>query len=397
MTFYWNPFKCYVLSCLAVLGVYSLGFSDLYPAPSLNVLVFLLATSIASALLSWDVSRIKASASVQPWGDARHDLFIAIAIAVAFLVEIAYAGVVPLFAVSGLADYDYRDFGIPTFHVVLVGVCFFYSVYWWDLYLQGLGKLYGWIAFSGVIWALLIMNRGAMLISLVAFLFSYGNRLGLRKRMWQILAGTVLIAWGFGYVGEIRTQAMGIDGEDLILSIGGANGRFAESGIPKKFFWFYLYASSPLANLENTASEISGASHAYVGIVVDFLPDFISKRIVTEQEVEMVQPYLITPQLTVATAYGRPLVTLGWLGPYLLHFYFLLICSGLIRYVRRSRYAGAIVAILCAQGCLMFFDNMVVFSGAVGQVIVGLCLVFGEYHGIRIFRRSEKRTFVVES
>lgn len=373
------------MTCVIVLGVYLLEFSNLYPKLGWDLFAFLAVTGSASALLSWDVARLKIRQRNVRVVFGR-DLRIALLICLGFVLEMAYAGAVPIIASSGGADYDYRDFGIPTFHVFLIGVCFFYSVYWWDLYLQGHDRRYGLMAFTGVFLALVIMNRGAMLISLVAFLFAYGNRVGLRKRAWHIGAFVVLIAWGFGVVGEIRTQAMGIVDEDLILTIGDASDRFTGSGIPKNFFWFYLYASSPLANLQNTANNISGAGFPVIGFVVDFLPDFISKRLVTEQQVEMVWPILITPQLTVATAYGRPLVTLGWWGPYLLHLYFLFVYSFLVRYVRRSRYGGALVAIFCAQGCLMFFDNMVVFSGAVGQVLVGVFLVFLERNGITLFR-----------
>lgn len=387
MKLYWNPFKCYAMTCVVVLAVYLLEFSNLYPKLGWDVFAFLTITGFASALLSWDVARIRIRQR-RVRAVFGHDARIALLICFGFLLEIAYAGAVPIIASSGSADYDYREFGIPTFHVVLIGVCFFYSVYWWDLYLQGHDRRYGWMAFTGVFWALIIMNRGAMLISLVAFLFAYGNRVGLRKRAWYIGVFVVLIAWGFGVVGEIRTQAMGIVDEDLILTIGDASDRFTGSGIPKNFFWFYLYASSPLANLQNTANNISGAGFPLIGMMVDFLPDFISKRLVTEQQVEMVWPILITPQLTVATAYGRPLVTLGWLGPYLLHLYFLGIYSLLVRYVRYSRYGGALVAVFCAQGCLMFFDNMIVFSGAIGQVLVGVTLVFLERKRINIFRSS---------
>jgi hypothetical protein len=185
-------------------------------------------------------------------------------------------------------------------------------------------------------------------------------------------------------MGEIRTRSMGIDIEYIILDIGEANERFKNSAFPNNFFWFYLYASSPLANLQNTANSIGDVDPSLIGIIVDFLPDFISKRLVTDAQLDAIWPILITPQLTVATAFGRPLVTLGWYGPYMLFFYFAGINFLVISYANGSKYFGALLAIACAQGCLMFFDNMMVFSGAVGPIIVGLFLIAIEKNRISI-------------
>jgi hypothetical protein len=196
----------------------------------------------------------------------------------------------------------------------------------------------------------------------------------------------VLVVWGFGVVGEIRTKAMGVDDDLIILDIGRATDLFKELPIPSSFFWFYLYASSPLANLQNTAETKSAASDTYAAFVVDFLPDFVSKRMLTEIQIESIGPSLITPQLTVATAFGRPLSSLGWFGPYLLFAYFSAFASVAIINIRSSRYGGALVSMFCAQGCLMFFDNMMVFSGAICPLLVGLSLAFLEYRKVRLFK-----------
>lgn len=376
MKLYWNPFKCYAITSIVVLLLYSLRYSSLFPELTLTVYAFLLSSSILSLALSWKVSSLAFTGiSVTK---ARYDFYIACAFTLGFLLEVLYAGTLPILSGGGHNSYDYVSFGIPVFHVFLIGASFFYSVYWWDLYIQNFGFKYFIYALSIILWAILIMNRGAVLICLISFLFAYGNRVGIKKKFIYLLIFSFFIVWFFALVGDVRTKASGDLTEDMILKVGGANENFKNSGLPNFFYWFYIYVTSPLANLQTTINHISFNISPLNGIIIDFLPDFVSKRILSENEIKKLWPTLITPQLTVATAFARPIITLGLLGPYLLILYFLVLNFLFLWLIRRSKYSVTLNSIFCAQGTLLFFDNMIVFSGAVCQVIFGLLLVFFE-------------------
>jgi hypothetical protein len=376
---FWNPFSAYCVACLFVVLVYSLGFSDLYPDLSASMLVFLFFSVITAALLSWSVAGLPLHPVSASFQFGKNWLLAGIFLA-GFAAEFAYFGGIPLLqGVSGVG-VDYVSFGIPTFHVFLIGTSSFYAVYWWDCYLISKDRRFLAISSIAVLASLLMLSRGGVLIHLVAFAFAYGNRRGFRRKA---LLGTLLgigIILGFGYLGEVR---MGSRAEEFILKVGGANDKFLNSKLPDSTFWFYLYASSPLANFQYSELHKTTDATQWIGVVVDGLPDFISKYFITQDEVEAIAPLRITNELTVGTAYARPILTLGWPGPYALHILFLAFGYCTIRLSRNSDCYSAILALLCAQGSLMFFDNMLTFSGSLTPILVGLAIIFVQRLGLR--------------
>jgi hypothetical protein len=207
---------------------------------------------------------------------------------------------------------------------------------------------------------------------LLSFVFAYGNRIGLRRRFLLLGSMALAVILGFGYLGEAR---VGSEARNIILTMGGANEAFAESGLPDPVFWFYLYVSSPLANLQYTELHRPLGFVQWIGVLADFTPDFVSRHVITPEQFAEIGPILVTPGLTVGTAYARPLVTLGWVGAYALHALFLLFFYFCISFARGSKFYGALLAFLSGLGCLMFFDNMLSFAGGIGPVLVGLGMV----------------------
>jgi hypothetical protein len=373
MRSFWNPFTTYCVACAFVVLVYSLDFSSLYPDLTQDVVAFLIYSVLSAGLLSFFVAGIPIPeiriADRKTW-----ECLLACFFVVGYASEFAYAGDVPLLQALSGGGADYTYFGIPTFHVLLWGISSFYSVFWWDCYLGTKYKRYLIFSSIGIVAPMLMFSRGGVLMNALACLFVYGNRRGLRRRGLLLGVCAICVALGFGYLGELR---VGTRAQNLILTIGGANEKILDSQLPDPTFWFYLYVSSPLANLQYAELHRSSDALSRVGVVVDFLPDFVSKYFATVEEVSAVDRSLrISDALTAGTAYARPLVNLGWIGPYALHTIFLAFAFCATRFSRRSRYYGAILALLCAQGGLMFFDNMFVYAGSIGPILVGLALAF---------------------
>ncbi len=377
MKMYWNPFKTYVISSCFVFLAYSLHFSDLYPPLSVDLLFFLSAAVLLSICLSWYFSSINGCFNKQQ-PRVRRDFTIFFILMTGFICEIAYDGGVPLYWIISGQLFDYRTLGIPTFHVFLVGFNYFFAVYWWDVFLLSRQRSYLYMSILSVAWAIVFVSRGAFLISMIAFLFAYGNRIGLRRQLLLLGFLGFLILSAFGYLGDLRTSSMGSVEENIILRIGGANKNFFDSGLSNNAFWAYLYTSSPLGNFQMTLNNYRGAPSPFSGFVLDFLPDFLSKHMVTQTDMENLIPILTTPELTVSTAFARPYVTMGWMGPVALYIYYAVFCAMVMLLSRKSRYFPALLAILATQGSLMFFDNMLVFSGIIGPLFVGMALVFFE-------------------
>jgi hypothetical protein len=367
-----NPFAAYAAGFSLALAVYSLGYSDLYPPLQPSLIWFLLVTSGICVWFAYFYRNTQLTAAPYRESLASH-VTIFVAIVTAFVVEVLANRGIPLQQVLAGADISYRDFGLPVLHVAFSGFCYFFAVYWFDLYLQRRGRLFLVFSLCALSTSLLTLLRGAFVVTLIAIIAVYIQRRGLSKRLlviFAIISGGFL--WGFGFLGDIRTH--GASGESVILSIGDASDKFRNSNIPTELFWPYLYASSPLANLQlNITDRVTNDSPGLY-FILEYLPDFVSKRIVDESSVAVSSPILIVDQLTVSTMYGRSFVLLGWFGLWLTFFYFVMVSVICLKVLRNSKYLVATTGILSSLAFLAIFDNMYIVSGGILQALVAVLL-----------------------
>jgi len=375
-----NPFAAYTAGFLLALSVYSLGYSDLYPPLEQPLIWFLLATCAISAILA---AAVGGNANSFEYGheSLRINLFIFFAIVIVFAAEVIANGGIPIFLlVSGEADFSYLDFGIPTVHVAFVGFCGFYAVYWFDLYISGRGRTFLALSLAASSTSLLIVSRGAFIITLMALVIVYVQRRGFNRKLFISLAACVgAVLWGFAFVGDLRTH--GATGESIILTIGEASDRFTESKVPTALFWPYLYISGPLANLQLNVSNRIANDAPVLYFSMEWLPDFVSKRVVTEETIIESSPLRVKNELTVATMYGRGFLLLGWVGVLLSYVYFAFVSFAVLEILRKSKYFIAASSILSSLALLCIFDNMCIFSGGITQILAALLLfVFERPH-----------------
>lgn len=343
----------------------------------MEMAIFLLGTSGSSLLLSaiyWIITQSSEKPAVE--NGLRKEKIIFLVISFGFLIEFVYSKSIPLISLALGAVFDYREFGIPTFHVILVGVNFFYVAHWCSMYFSTKQRAYLLMQLGGLAFGLLIMNRGAIIISLIAILFIYTNNQLSFKKIIKAISLMVIVVWLFGFIGNLRFLSQEIFYEDPILRIGSASSSFIKSGLPNEFFWVYLYATSPLANFQLTVETTQVSwNYFFHGIASNFIPDFLSKHVVNQNIENIPKPELITPELTVSTAFAPAFATMDWLGPYAVYVYFVAYTLAVAAMTKRSQHHQTIMALISAQAALLFFDNMLVFSGAVGPVLIGLLLV----------------------
>ncbi len=367
-----NPFAAYTAGFCIALCVYSLGYSDLYPPLQQSLISFLLVTCAVCVLLAITIGDIEDTCAHRHQSVELH-LYIAIVLIAVFAAEIIVNRGIPLVLITTGADFNYQDFGIPVVHVAFVGFCYFYAVYWFDVYLLERRQLFLALSVSATSTSLLIFNRGAFMITLLALVFVYVQRRGISRRLLQSFAVIIIgTLWGFGLLGDLRTH--GASGESIILKIGEASDRFVNSDIPTALFWPYLYVSSPLANLQLNITDRVANDSPGTYFELEFLPDFVSKRIVSDDTVMSLNPVLITDELAVSTMYGRSFLLMGWIGLLLSFSYFIVVTVICLKILRGSKYFITASGILSSLAFLNIFDNMYIFAGGILQVIVALFL-----------------------
>lgn len=369
-----NPFWMCALSYISVLFLYSLQLSDLYSSFGV-VSILIISLIIAFIIIGWFFNK-----KLKGWltrnenkGRTKPIIWFNVsAVVVGFLIDCLPAFQIPIISILRGDIYSYNDFGLKTFHVIYMGYISALAVVSFENYLKfrRLSFLLGFML--PIIVTLLIVNRGALLLIIFPMAFVYINHLSKSKSL-NVNAkviGCVLVFIGivaFGYLGDKRMISSGYTDEKAILQIGKADPVFEY--MPTGFFWVYLYASSPIANL----IEQESSNNYDKGDLLDFipgaiLPDFISKYTSPNID-ERYEFNKITPELTVSTGFGRAVVILGDAGFYLLTIWMIFIIV-LFGWLNRDFYIRSACAILSSISVLMIFDNMFIFSSCVMQLIV---------------------------
>jgi len=382
-----NPFFVYVLAFSISLLVYQLRWSNLCPTISFPLLLFLLLTSSYSFVIAWFFYKKKIVVYREVPRD-RNIPTIGALIVLGFLLEFLYIRGIPLLFILTGKEYDYRTFGIKTFHVFLVTFSSFYSVYVFHVFLSTRIRKYLIIYLLMLAMPLLIFNRGMFLLILSGSLFVY--LFSIRKLYFKFITTFFLLLLAlfylFGLMGNVRSSHIAgrnrdTTSSDIILKIGEAKGSFRESIIPKAYFWTYLYISSPLGNLQKTISQCDSVDLTFDRFLLfinsEIFPDFVSKRIATLFEIERIKYRQISPALTVGTVYGGSYVYLNWLGLVLM-FSFTMFASFLYIILLRRENVFFVTGISILNTLILFntFDNMFRFSGMSFQLVYPLLFSF---------------------
>lgn len=374
-----NPFFVYITSFTLVLLVYCLGWSGLYPSLSLSLLSFFVITFFISFLFGVVVHVMKRiEYQAIEWNVGIK--FYLLLVFIGYVLEFIYNKGIPLQLLLQGSNYDYTLFGIPTFHVFLVTFSSFLSVYIFHQLVSHFtkkGMLYFLLSIAP---AVLIVNRGMLLMILTSCLFVF--LLSLNKLNVKVLLGVILMVlvvfYLFGVMGNLRQTNGRTSSSEYILVTSKATESFKQSVIPEEFIWSYLYISSPLANLQNTILKSEGLNNSWSSFFNhDILPDFISKRVGAVLEIEKKEPILVAPWLTVSTFYARSFVSLGWIGIILMFLFFIgtsLVYVLLLR--KKSTYFVTGLAILNCLVLYNTFDNMYMFSGLNLQLVYPLVLSY---------------------
>ncbi|ATP57994.1 hypothetical protein CPT03_16740 [Pedobacter ginsengisoli] len=331
-----NPFFIYSLGFLLVFLVYTLRWSDKYPALSANLILFLFTTFLISFFLAFILEKFKRN-EFEKIDPDKNRMFIVFSIYAGYFLEFVYSGGIPIILTIINPAYSYKDFtGIPTFHVILGTYGIFYSIYLFHQYICSEEKKKAFILYLvSVIPNILVINRGAVVIILIASLFIYLMEIGKVgiKKVLTIVLSLFLLIYFFGIIGNIRYKASKED-KAYILRIGGASEEFIRSNIPPEYYWGYLYIATPIGNMQNIVNQRNeqfnpGNIPYFVG--TELLPDFISKRVVSlfsldkNRGADRAEDFYVIRILNAPTVYFRSYYLLGWFGVWSMYIYSALI------------------------------------------------------------------------
>lgn len=388
-----NPYSCYILGFAFALAVYQLGWSEVYPPLSIFLLIFLITTIIVAFALShwWSKQGVKekvdSSKKINPW----------LVTAFLFLLWIAdfiHEGGVPLYKILNGIPYDYKQFGVPSLHVLAVTFGSFYCIYLLHAFLIEQKNKFLILYIINMSVAFLIYSRSMLFFNLTSSAFLYLltlNRIPYKKLAWGTPA-IILLFYFFGVVGTKRVSFESNSKYDptLFLETGRATSAFKNSIIPKEFFWPYIYISSPMANLQVNINTFP-VKPINTKRVLEFfnneiLFESISKRINAVVGTEREKENTIKDPFNVSTVYSRGYSYLGWTGIIVTGLIVLALPIFYLKMIRRNPYRLPALAILCTTYLFLTYDNTIRLMALGFQLVYPFVFPFAEkwLHRLRV-------------
>lgn len=376
-----SPFVVYVATFGAVLAVYQLGWSEVYPPLSYDLLIFFGATFVCAGLLAVMTSPLLRG-SPQYTPGLLHK-YTGILVAATFGGEIVLAGGVPLLMVMGGAKFYDIEAGATHLHAFVLWSV--YSVIRFADFMYSYRPRYLAEAALPVVFYGLMVYRGPALICLLAWAFVVLIRYdGLIRVKHALLGAVVAVAAVYlnGLLGDIRSP--GQEG------IGKPSSAFHAAQVPKTFFWTYLYSTVGVANLQlsvDTLQEQQGTIPEF--IAADLIPDTLSRRLLPfindqimtdgksfqsrDQLYSWKQPQ-VAQGLNVSTIYGRAYGFLGWYGPVIMFTVLAAFIAVYLWVIQWSPYRVPCLALMNTLVLLCMFNNMLVSAAMAPLLVLPLLL-----------------------
>ena len=238
-----NPFYLYCIAfCLAIF-VYLLGWSKIYPELSEELILFFAISFLLFILVGFVFGKKVILNFNQDLSYIFfNDIIFGVIILLGFF-NVLLMGYLPILDRS----HDYREFGAPVIDPVFNTLSIFFSVFYFQTFLEKKKKRFLIYVFVILLIQILIFRRSTVMwiVASSAFLYLIYNA---KIKLLQILVCLVCIpffSYCFGLYGNTRSNLS----KAFVLNDLGASEAFIKSGISYNHYMTYLYISSPLANL----------------------------------------------------------------------------------------------------------------------------------------------------
>jgi oligosaccharide repeat unit polymerase len=362
-----NPFYIYIYINIFTILLYSFKWSELLPELSTELIFFFFLTGYVMLFIGFLLSHSALLPRYKPICITHTTSIVVFLLIVLISFELISNGGIPLLMILSGVKYDYSQFGIKTLHVFILPFVSFYTVYLFHLFNSTKNKKILFQAILLLCYPVLIMNRGAWLITLTAIiLVSLMSMRSIKlKNIFILLVVIISLLFIFGNLGDIRQRS-----EGYFVSISQPSEEFQESNIPEVCLWSYMYITSPLGNLQSTIDQRVDESLSGF-IFSSMIPDFISKHFdVAQNPVTQISPFF-----NVGGIYARAYANMGWLGMITTFIYLtVFIIVYLIFLPRNTPYTISGVALISTLVVFCIFNNMIIFSGFSLQLVFPILL-----------------------
>ncbi len=359
-----NPWLIYAFIGSTVVFLYSLGWSALYAPLEPGLLFFFVATIVVSAVMGARLHpRLRALPPEGPPTEThKAPTWVTAVVVTGFLGQFAYLGHAPLIDNLILhTGYEYGDFpGIPGLTVLLVTFSIFYSTLLAYRASRAVGRrrvslAVQFIAIQSMF--MLLLSRQAILLCLImaGFIFLSRTRLTGRRIIVAVVAA-LFVMYGFGGLGNLRSGS-GFSDSSYIIQFSMVTEDYP-TGMPGQFLWSYMYAVSPLGNLNDLVGNVQ-PSYSYSDMLVNMFPDYLTKRLFPD--FDPTTP-LTVPYFNVSTGYAAAWKFNGYLALWVMYLSVMVIASWAPRLARPS-WERATWAVSCGIVAFMFYNNALSYSG----------------------------------
>lgn len=359
-----NPNFIYIATFIFPFLVYTLGWSTIYPALTLQLFGFYFLTFLIAFFLGIFIDRFFGF-RYKPIPVFRYNVPVIILIYILFAVDCAYAGFVPFLAFSS-GEMSYaggQNFGIPTIHVLLVAFTVFFSLFSFHQFISNKKWSLLLLYLSTFVPFFFLLQRSSIMYIIIGsvFLLIISQKKITFKKIFGLFAFVLGALYLFGFLGNLRSA----NGDSTFIPRNsGVTDKFLESWVPNEFYWGYLYIASPVANLQNNINiEKNVEPNIPEFIIFEMTPDFISKKIVNALSLTRREFNQINPFLNVGTIYARAFSYLSWTGMFIMFIYLIALTNLYYIIVRKSYMFGPTgFAMMFTMIAVANFDNSIWFS-----------------------------------
>lgn len=227
------------------------------------------------------------------------------------VVDVAFSGGLPIIWLLTGSSKAYTDFGLPVIRLFSGTLLAALAIGKFGLYLVYGNRRRLLIPAFQVIWGIILISRGLIMNALIQAAILWLCLRGVNlKRMLRGFMASVLVVLMFGYMGDIRS------GASAFRDLARPTNNYPE-WLPSGVLWFYIYITSPIANLVHTTEMSKPAYDPLFSRTILFMfPTPIRYAIYGKQfsEDQQAAGDLVTPSLTVSSAYVGPYLDYGFWG-----------------------------------------------------------------------------------
>lgn len=363
-----NPFCGYAIIWLLTVAMYSISPSKLNVPMNFEVLFFVFISVAISLLVSLFFNQKYKNKSFIVKYNFKYRKITAVILIILYLLEFYYSGQIPLLS-SLQANVSYKEFGIPTLHVVISTFSIFYAIYngFQFIVFKQVGSLLS-LALPFMFFVL-IFSRGMIILVVFSLICIFMCQAKINFKTVVLLILLLLFgAWSFGVLGNIR---MGYAWNDTGYFLSVAEIDYDRYSLLAPFFWVEEYLVCSFRNLlYNSTYTPSGD---VTGVLYCIIPDFLSKRIFSGLNVDI---HLVRPELTTGTAFSFSYLSMGMVGMMTVFLTYMVVGILLMNIKMKGEYKIVIFSLLMYCFCLSIFDNMLFYSGQSFVIIFALIFAF---------------------